>query len=73
MKAAALTGVGRRKGTRTTIRDDRVRPANDPVDRNFQADSPNKLWVADITYVPTWAGFICLSVVPDPWSWRIVG
>ena len=44
MKAAALAGVSRRKGTRTTFRDDRVRPANDPVDRNFRADEPNQLW-----------------------------
>ncbi len=73
MKAAALTGVSRRKGTRTTIRDDRVRPANDLVDRNFRADEPNQLWVADISYVPTWAGFIYLSVVLDAWSRRIVG
>ena len=73
MKAAALVGVSRRKGTRTTIRDDRVRPANDLVDRNFRADAPDQLWVADITYVPTWAGFIYLSVVLDAWSRRIVG
>ena len=73
MRAAALAGVSRRKGTRTTIRDDRVRPANDLVDRNFRAGAPNQLWVADITYVPTWAGFIYLSVVLDAWSRRIVG
>ncbi len=73
MKAAALTGVSRRKGTRTTIRDDRVRPVNDLVDRNFRANEANQLWVADITYVPTWAGFIYLSVVLDAWSRRIVG
>jgi putative transposase len=73
MKAAALAGVSRRKGTRTTFRDDRVRPANDLVDRNFRADGPNQLWVADITYVPTWAGFIYLSVVLDAFSRRIVG
>jgi putative transposase len=73
MKAAALTGVSRRKGTRTTIRDARVRPAGDLVDRNFRAGEPDKLWVADITYVPTWAGFIYLSVVLDAFSRRIVG
>lgn len=73
MKAAALAGVSRRKGTRTTIRDVRVRPASDLVDRNFRADEPNQLWVADITYVPTWAGFIYLSVVLDAFSRRIVG
>jgi len=49
MKANALVGVSRRKGTRTTIRDERVRPAGDLVDRNFRADEPDKLWVADIT------------------------
>ena len=73
MRAAALTGVSRRKGPRATIRDDRVRPANDLVDRNFRAEEPNRLWVADITYVPTWAGFVYLSVVLDAWSRRIVG
>ncbi|MGB6228887.1 MAG: IS3 family transposase [Litorimonas sp.] len=73
MKAAALVGVSRPKGTRTTVRDDRVRPANYLVDRNFQVDAPDQLWVADITYVPTRAGFIYLSVVLDAWSRRIVG
>ena len=61
MKAAALASVSRCKGTRTTIRDDRVRPARDLVDRNFQAAGPNQLWGADITYAPTWAGFTYLS------------
>lgn len=63
MKAAGLQGVSRRKGTRTTIRDERVRPAFDLVDRHFYADEPDRLWVADITYVPTWAGFLYLAVV----------
>ena len=72
-KAAALTGESRRKGTRATIRDDRGWPASDLVDRNFRAGEANQLWVADITYVPTWAGFIYLSVVLDTWSRRIVG
>ena len=53
MKAAGLKGVSRRRSTRTTIRDDRVRPASDLVDRNFYAHQPNALWVADITYVPS--------------------
>ena len=73
MKAAGLKGVSRRRGTRTTIRDERLRPASDLVDRNFHADEPNMLWVADITYVPTWAGFLYLSVVLDAFSRRIVG
>jgi putative transposase len=73
MKAARLVGVSRRKGTRTTIRDERVRPARDLVDRNFHAEEPNQLWVADITYIPTWAGFLYLAVVLDAFSRRIVG
>ena len=43
------------------------------VNRRFVADAPNVLWVADITYVPTWAGFIYLPVVLDGWSRRVVG
>lgn len=43
------------------------------VDRNFYADAPNVLWVADITFVPTWAGFIYLGAVLDALSRRIVG
>jgi len=43
------------------------------VDRQFAADGPNQLWVADITYVPTWAGFLYLAVVLDVWSRKIVG
>jgi len=73
MKAAGLKGVSRRKFVTTTMRDERVRPATDLVDRNFYADEPNVLWVADITYVPTWAGFLYLAVVLDAFSRRIVG
>ncbi len=73
MKAAGLAGASRRKATRTTFRDQRVRPACDLVDRNFYADAPDRLWVADITYVPTWAGFLYLAVVLDAFSRRIVG
>ena len=73
MKAAGIAGVSRRKASRTTFRDKRVRPACDLVDRNFYADEPDRLWVADITYVPTWAGFLYLAVVLDAFSRRIVG
>jgi putative transposase len=73
MKAAGLQGVSRRKATRTTFRDDRVRPACDLVDRNFHADGPDQLWVADITYIPTWSGFLYLAVVLDAFSRRIGG
>jgi putative transposase len=51
--ANGLAGVSRRKGTRTTIRADRARPPCDLVDRNFYAETPDKLWVADLTCVPT--------------------
>ena len=50
-----------------------MQPAPDLVDRNFTADRPNQLWVADITFVPTAAGFLYLAVVLDAWSRRIVG
>ena len=73
MKAAGLKGVSRRKFVTTTVRDQRVRPAKDLVDRGFYAAAPNLLWVADITYVPTWAGFLYLAVVLDAFSRRIVG
>src|ERR1039457_625861 len=68
-----LYGVSRRKGGTTTVRDRTARPAPDLVDRNIAAASPNRLWVADITYVPTWAGFLYLAVVLDAFSRRVVG
>jgi hypothetical protein len=43
------------------------------VERNFSASGPNRLWVADISYIPTWAGFLYLAVVLDAFSRRIVG
>ena len=74
MRADHLRGVSRRRGfVTTTRRDPRQRPAPDLVNRRFVAEAPNVLWVADITYVPTWAGFIYLAVVLDVWSRRVVG
>ena len=73
MKQAALRGVSRRRSTVTTRRDRSHRPAPDLVERKFVADKANVLWVADITYVPTWAGFLYLAVVLDVWSRKIVG
>src|SRR6202049_236249 len=72
MRHAGLAGVSRRKSTVTTVRDG-ARQALDLVDRNFTADRPDMLWVADITYIPTWAGFLYLAVVLDAFSRRIVG
>jgi putative transposase len=73
MQAIGLQGVSRRKYTTTTRRDRSARPAPDLVDRHFKAEGPNGLWVADITYVPTWAGFLYLAVVLDVWSRKVVG
>ena len=73
MRSAGLQGVSRRKWYRTTVRDERQRPAPDLVDRDFRVDGPDRLWVADITYVPTWSGYLFLAVVLDAWSRRVVG
>jgi putative transposase len=74
MRKAGLIGAShRRGGPVTTRRDQRARPAPDLVDRNFVAEAPNRLWVADITYLPTAAGFLYLAVVLDAFSRRIVG
>lgn len=73
MKREGLQGVSRRKGVRTTQRGENARPAPDLVDRDFTAEGPDQLWVADITYIPTWAGFLYLAVVLDAWSRRVVG
>lgn len=73
MRRAGLVGISPRKATFTTVRDPTVRPSDDLVKRDFTASGPDQLWVADITYVPTWAGFLYLAVVLDAWSRRIVG
>jgi putative transposase len=72
MRKAGLAGVSRRKFISTTTRDG-ARQAPDLVDRNFTADRPDQLWVADITFIPTWTGFLYLAVVLDAFSRRIVG
>jgi putative transposase len=73
MRAAGLQGVSRRKSTRTTIRQPGAQRAPDLVNRDFDVAGPNRLWVADITYIRTWAGFLYLAVVVDAWSRRVVG
>jgi putative transposase len=73
MREAGLHGASRRKWVTTTMRDRNARRAPDLVNRNFTAAAPNRLWVADITYIPTWAGFLYLAVVLDAFSRRIVG
>ncbi len=73
MRAAGLAGVSRRKGCRTTVSDRQVAAASDLVQRQFTTAEPNRVWTADITYVPTWQGFVYLAVVLDVFSRRIVG
>ena len=73
MRQRGLKGVHRRKWPVTTKRSARPRPAPDLVQRDFAANAPNELWVADITYVPTTSGFLYLSVVLDVFSRRVVG
>jgi putative transposase len=73
MQSAGLAGVSRRRWPCTTRRAEKARPAPDLVDRDFSADGPDRLWVADITYIPTWSGFLYLAVVLDAFSRRVVG
>lgn len=73
MRIAGLRGVSRRKWITTTQRQAGARAAPDLVQRHFNADAPNRLWVADATFVPTRAGFLYLAVVLDVFSRRIVG
>lgn len=74
MREAGLVGASHRRGGPVTTRRDReVRSAPDLVDRDFRAEAPNLLWVADITFVPTAAGFVHLAVVLDAFSRRVVG
>ena len=73
LRALGLEGVSRRRECTTTRRRPDARPAPDLVERNFKAQGPDRLWVADITYIATWMGFVSLAVVMDAWSRRIVG
>jgi len=73
MRAAGLYGAQPQRFVRTTVTDPAAEHALDLVDRQFAAVGPDRLWVADITYIPTWSGFLYLAVVLDVWSRRIVG
>jgi transposase len=74
MREEGLQGCHhRRKKTRTTRRDPLAAPAEDLVERRFVAQAANKLWVADISYVPTWEGFDYLAFILDAYSRRLVG
>lgn len=73
MRDAGLQGVRRGKKTFTTRPDERATRAPDLVQRDFTAPAPNRLWVADITYVRTWSGFCYVAFVEDVFSRMIVG
>ena len=73
MRDLGLVGAVRGKPRRTTISDDTAVRPRDLVDRDFTATAPNRLWVADLTYVRTWSGFVYVAFVTDAYSRRIVG
>jgi len=73
MRAAGLRGATLRRYVVTTQTDSGARPAVDLVDRQFYAEGPDRLWVSDITYIPTWSGFLYLAMVLDVYSRRVVG
>ena len=73
MRAANLQGIRLRRFVVTTRRDPAAKPVTDLVERRFYAEAPNRLWVADITYIPTWAGFLYLAAVLDVFSRKAVG
>ena len=73
MRAAGLRGVVRGRKPFTTVSDPTDQRPDDLVQRRFTAPAPNRLWVADLTYVRTWAGFCYVAFVVDVYSRMIVG
>ena len=73
MRLEGLKGVVRGETKRTTIPDDSAARPADLVDRQFEAEGPNRLWLADITYVRTWSGFAYVALVIDAYSRFVVG
>lgn len=73
MGALGLEGVRRGRRCVTTIPDELAAKPLDLVNRQFTAERPNQLWVADITYVATWSGFVYVAFVVDVFSRYIVG
>ena len=73
MRAMGLQGIVRGRAKRTTISDKATPCPLDRVNREFKAERPNALWVADFTYVATWAGFVHVAFVIDAFARRIVG
>jgi putative transposase len=73
MRAAGLVGCHRRRRRGLTRRDPQAAPAPDLVNRQFTATAPDRVWTADITYIPTWSGWLYLAIVLDVYSRRVVG
>ena len=73
MRQLDLQGVRRGKPRRTTTPDPSASRPADLVERDFSASGPNQLWVADLTYVATWSGFVYVALVIDAFSRFIVG
>jgi putative transposase len=73
MRQAGLTGAVRGRRIRTTVPGKDGRRARDLAGRDFQADRSDRLWVADFTYVPTWAGTVYVAFCVDAFSRRILG
>jgi putative transposase len=73
MRAMGLQGVVRGRTVRTTVPDPAAACPLDRVNRVFKAPQPNRLWVADFTYVATWSGFVYVAFVIDAYARRIVG
>jgi transposase InsO family protein len=73
MRSLGLQGVRRGKWCRTTIADTGAKRPADLVQRQFKATRPNQLWVADFTYVATWAGFVYVAFVIDVFARRVIG
>jgi putative transposase len=73
MRGAGLHGAVRGKVTRTTIPDPAAERARDLVGRSFTPPAPDRLWVADITYVSTWSGWVYVALVVDAYARRILG
>jgi putative transposase len=73
LRAAGLVGCHRRRRAGLTRRDPQASLAPDLVNRQFSADAPDRVWTADITYIPTWSGWLYLAVILDVFSRRVVG
>jgi len=73
MRDVGISGVIRGRRVRTTIADEQADRPRDLVNRQFVAERPNQLWVADLTYVSTWRGFVYVAFVVDVFSRKIVG